>query len=64
MQESGLCGRFPREALRFLDALIESQPWAPTELGECLSAIVQVWPEAPQDYRYTRLIEYARRYQP
>lgn len=63
LQESGLCGRFPQEALRFLDALIEDQPWAPTELAECLDVIARTWPEAKQDHRYRRLMEYVRRHE-
>lgn len=62
LKESGLCSQFPEEALRLLDAVIQDQPWAPRELGECLNVILQAWPEAQQDHRYQRLMEYARRH--
>jgi len=62
LHESGLANRFPEDALRLLDALIDDQRWAPRELGECLNAIVQALPEVKQDYRYQKLAEYARRH--
>jgi hypothetical protein len=52
---------YPAEALRLLDAIIADQLWAPQELGECLSVIVQAAPELAEDLRYQRLQEYARR---
>lgn len=62
LHESGLAERFPEDALRLLDAVIDDQPWAPRELGECLNAISQASPELLQDRRYQRLAEYARRH--
>jgi hypothetical protein len=59
--ESGLCSRFPVDALRLLNVIIDDQPWAPRELGQCLEAIVQATPELTQDARFQRLLEYARR---
>ena len=38
LHESGLCARFPETALNFLDAIVNDQPWAPRELGQCLEA--------------------------
>lgn len=61
LDESDLCLRFPEEALQLLNAVIEDQPWAPTELGKCLDAIVQAAPRLAQDSRYLRLREYSRR---
>lgn len=61
LNESGLCNRFPAEALRFLDAVIDDQQWAPRELGQCLDGIVQAAPQLTQDARYQRLREYSRR---
>ncbi len=62
LYKSGLAKRFPEDALRLLDAVIDDQPWAPRELGECLNAISQASPEVLQDRRYQRLVEYARRH--
>lgn len=56
LYESGLCKQFPDEALAFLDALIDEQPWVPQELGRCLDEI-----ELAQDPRCQRLREYMRR---
>ncbi len=59
--ESGLCNRFPADALRLLKAVIDDQQWAPQELGKCLDLIVQAAPALAQDIRYQRLREYSRR---
>jgi hypothetical protein len=61
LHESGLCGRFPADALRLLNAVIDDQPWAPRELGQCLDVIVQAAPELAQDARYQQIREYFRR---
>ncbi|MEK7416001.1 MAG: hypothetical protein AAB263_22075, partial [Planctomycetota bacterium] len=61
LHESGLSVRFPDAALRLLDAILNDQPWAPRELGQCLDAIAQAMPGLRQDHRYQRLAEYARR---
>jgi hypothetical protein len=45
LHESGLAKRFPGDTLRLLNAVIDDQPWAPRELGECLNAISQASPE-------------------
>jgi hypothetical protein len=62
LYESGLSGRFPGDALRLLNAVIDDQPWAPRELGQCLTAISQAVPALLQDHRYRRLAEYSRRH--
>ncbi len=62
LHESGLAKRFPEEALTLLNTIIDDQPWAPRELGECLNAISQSSPELQHDPRYQRLVEYARRH--
>lgn len=46
---SGLCSRFPAEALRLLHAVIGDQPYAPKELGKCLSQIAQAMPILEED---------------
>jgi len=61
LQESGLCSRFPADALRLLDAVIADQQWAPQELGQCLDSVEQVSPELAQDPRFQRLRDYSRR---
>lgn len=61
LQESGLCSRFPADALHLLDTVIADQQWAPQELGQCLDMIVQDSPQLTQDVRYLRLREYSRR---
>jgi hypothetical protein len=61
LYESGLSGRFPEDALRLLNAVIDDQPWAPHELAQCLTAISQAAPALSQDHRYQRLAEYSRR---
>ncbi len=61
LHESGLCSRYPADALRLLDAVIADQQWAPRELGQCLDEIGQVAPQLVQDARYMRLQEYSRR---
>ena len=56
-----LCGRFPETALRLLDAILNDQPWAPTELGQCLDVIAEAIPGLRHDHRYQKLVEYWRR---
>jgi len=62
LHDSDLCARFPERALRFLDAILRDQPWAPRELGKCLDAIVLAIPDLRRDHRHQRLAEYARQY--
>lgn len=61
LHESGLAGRFPADALRLLNAVLDDQPWVPRELGQCLDAISLASPALLQDHRHRRLTEYARR---
>ena len=61
LSESGLCKRFPTEALSLLNAVVAIQQWAPRELGQCLDDILQADPQLGQDARYQRLSEYFRR---
>lgn len=61
LHESGLCSRFPTEALLLLNAVIADQQWAPRELGQCLDEILRAAPPLAQDARYLRLREYSRR---
>lgn len=62
LHESGLCRRFPAEALLLLNAVIADQQWwVPQELRQCLDEIVHAAPWLAQDSRYTRLREYLRK---
>ena len=61
LHESGLCNRFPADALRLLDAVIDNQQWVGGELGQCLDRIVQATPELEPDAHFQRLREYSRR---
>lgn len=61
LHKSGLCERFPEEALSLLDAIINDQQWAPRELRECLDDIKHASPRLERDARYKRLREYSRR---
>ncbi|MFO0874130.1 MAG: anti-phage defense-associated sirtuin Dsr1 [Phycisphaerales bacterium] len=61
LHESGLCRRYPADALRLLGAVIADQEWAPRELGQCLDEFGQASPELVQDSQYQRLREYVRR---
>ncbi|EPM8178021.1 anti-phage defense-associated sirtuin Dsr1 [Vibrio cholerae] len=61
LHESGLCSRYPTDALSLLNAVIVDQQWVPRELLQCLDQIVQAAPNLAQDVRYLRLHEYARR---
>lgn len=61
LYESGLCSRYPADALCLLNAVIADQQWGPRELVQCLDQIVQATPNLAQDPRYLRLREYSRR---
>lgn len=61
LHESGLCRRFPAEALLLLNAVIADQQWAPRELGQCLDEIEQAAPQLAHDARHLRIREYSRR---
>ena len=60
LAESGLCKKFPTEALQLLNAVIPNQQRATTKLGECLDQIVRAAPSLAQDAHYLRLHNYSR----
>lgn len=62
LHESGLCQRFPAEALLLLNAVIANQQWVLQELGKCLDEIAHAAPHLAQDDRYLRLSEHFWRY--
>jgi len=62
LHEAKLADRFPGEALRLLDAVVDDRPpWPPTDLRDCLNSISGAEPALSQDHRYRRLDEYLRR---
>jgi hypothetical protein len=61
LHESGLCKRFPADALSLLDTVIEDQQWPPQELGLCLDDVVKAATQLAQDSRYLRLRGYLRK---
>ncbi len=61
LHESGLCTRFPEDALHLLDAVIADQQWVPSDLGQCLDEILQAAPRLAENARYLRLREYSRK---
>ncbi|WP_308725463.1 anti-phage defense-associated sirtuin Dsr1 [Metapseudomonas otitidis] len=62
LHESGLCDRFPGQALEFLSLVIGDQnQLPPSELGACLDAIQTAAPELETDQHFERLRAYSRR---
>src|SRR6218665_1841144 len=55
---SGLCRRFPKEALDLLHIVIRSQQSRDHELEKCLNEIKQAAPELERDPRYQQLRAY------
>ncbi|MCP9904589.1 SIR2 family protein [Cyanobium sp. BA5m-10] len=62
LHESGLCVRYPVDALNLLAVVINEQRQAPRELSQCIDGIVDTAPDLLQDARYYRLREYIRKY--
>lgn len=63
LHESGLCARYPESALQLLATILADQPsWLPSELRECLNAIIRAAPDLRQDHRFMRVDELARRF--
>lgn len=61
LHESGLCSRFPTEALHLLSVVITDRQWMPEELGQCLDEIVRTAPQLAQDTKYQQLIDILKR---
>jgi hypothetical protein len=61
LDRSRLSGRFPEDALRLLDAVIDDQSWAPPMLAECLKAISDAKPALQNDPRFQRLKRHLER---
>lgn len=60
LHKSGLCTRFPEEALILLNAAIAGQQWAPEMLKNCLDDIAQARSQLALDTRFLRLQDYFR----
>ena len=57
--EAEICEQFPREALKFLDAISDEQThWPVEELRRCLNTIRIAAPELEDDPRFIRLRAY------
>ncbi|MPY75688.1 MAG: hypothetical protein GEU87_15665 [Alphaproteobacteria bacterium] len=63
LHKTGLCGRFPEQALEFLSLVIGDQTqWPPSDLGACLEAIRAAAPELENAPHFERLMAYWRRH--
>ncbi|WP_158755496.1 anti-phage defense-associated sirtuin Dsr1 [Dyella sp. S184] len=63
LSQQGLCGKFPKAALTFMDKLISgTNQWLPTELEECLESVRHADAVLSDDKAYKRLAEYVRRF--
>ena len=61
LHKSGLCDRFPAQALDLLSLVIgEQTEWPPRDLGSCLQAIQSAMPELAGDPRFERLEVFQR----
>lgn len=62
LHQANLCGKFPEQALDFLDRVIGGEvSWSPSELGACLEKIATASPGSTADPRFQRLLAIARR---
>lgn len=61
LHDSGLVKRFPMDALKFLELIIDNPLWVPNKLKQCLDEIVSVTPQVIEDPGYIRLNEYLQR---
>ncbi|WP_078085309.1 anti-phage defense-associated sirtuin Dsr1 [Microbulbifer mangrovi] len=62
LQESGLCGRFPEEALQLLARITDQTDRAPLELGGCLTAIAGAAPKSVENLQFQALRTFARQH--
>ncbi|MGG7055403.1 hypothetical protein, partial [Nitrosomonas sp. ANs5] len=60
--QAGLCSKFPKQALDFLNLVIgELTQWPPGDLSACLKAIRNEMPALESDDRFIRLSNYLRK---
>jgi SIR2-like domain len=55
LDEEKLCSKFPQDVLSLLDKIIEEKSY---DLGKLLDAIADAWPEAKDDPRYRKLLQW------
>ena len=55
MEESGLCGRFPSEAVGLLFAVVDSGSWGREKAASCLKEASEASPNLQTDLRYRQL---------
>ena len=64
LHKAGLCRKFPKQALEFLDLTIEgASQHPPSDLRECLMAIRSADPRLETDHRFRRLRDYLREFE-
>lgn len=61
LHESGLCGKFPEDALRLLGVVVNDQPYVSDELRQCLGSIARARPDLTEAPQYVRLNNQVRR---
>jgi hypothetical protein len=61
LSRADLSKSFPDDALEFLNRVIVSSLWAPSELDSCLKAIAEASPRLTHDVRFQRLSAVTRR---
>lgn len=59
LSEGNYAELWPAEALRFLDAVVQDQPWPPRELGSLLGRIARAAAQLSNDPRFIRLRDHA-----
>ncbi len=59
--KSNLCKEHPKSAVAFLNAIMKSERWVPSELRQCLDAIVEADPSLVDDVTSRRLQEMVNR---
>lgn len=61
LHESGLCSKYPTDALKLLCAVIDDQRWGPEKLGKCLDQLIQAEPRLVQEPCFLSLSDYDKR---
>lgn len=61
LHESGLCSKYPKDALKLLCAVIDDQRWGPEKLGKCLDQLLQAEPRLVQEPCFLSLRDYDKR---
>jgi hypothetical protein len=61
LHESGLCSKYPTDALKLLCAVIDDQRWGPEKLGKCLDQLIQAEPRLVQEPCFLSLRDFDKR---